>query len=106
MAQYPPFRTAGVADSSGRLELVFTPRSSGLVRATQVTAEMASGAGAACSVRRNGSLVSPLVATGDAAGGDPPVWLWPGDQLSVLWTGAPAGAAGTMVVFYDLDGAG
>lgn len=105
MAQYPPFTASGTADASGNLTLTYQPRSAGLVRVTQVTAEMPTGAGAICSVRRNGALVSPMVPTGDAAAGDPPIWLWPGDELTAQWAGAPAGATGSMVVFFDYEAA-
>ena len=101
MAQQPTWSSAGVADATGRLELTFSPRGGGRWRATQVTAEMPTGASALCDVRLNGRLISPMVPTGDAAVGEPPIWVSPGDALTVTWTGAPAGAAGTMVVIYD-----
>lgn len=102
MAQYPPFTTSGLVNAAGALTLEFRPRGNDLVRATQVTGEMALGSGSICSLRRNGALISALVPTGGAAGGDPPVWLWPGDVLTVEWSGAPVGATGKMVVIYDL----
>jgi protein involved in polysaccharide export with SLBB domain len=103
--QYPPYTTAGQADALGVLELVFRGRSSQPVKVTQVTCEMEAGAGAACSVRVNGALISPMVPTGDAAVGEPPVRLQPGDELTVRWTGAPPGATGRMVVIYEIEGA-
>jgi hypothetical protein len=72
---------------------------------SQVAAEMASAGTAVCKIRRNGSLVTPIVASGGAAAGDPPIWLWPGDVMTVEWTGAPVGAVGKVTVFYDLGGA-
>lgn len=96
-----PYRTSGVVPSSGELTLTFRGRDSAPVRVAQVSVEMSGAAGAACSLRVDGLLVSPLVPTGDAAGGDPPVWLQPGSALTVTWTGAPVGATGTMGVFWD-----
>jgi hypothetical protein len=61
----------------------------------------ASAVGAKCAVRLNGALISPLVPSGDAASGDPPVWVGPGDTLTVEWVGATAGGVGSMVVIYD-----
>jgi len=103
--QYPPYTAAGVAPASGELSLAFRTRGSDTYRVTQVTAEVsprAGGAGAVCSVRRNGALISPLVPTGDAAAGDPPVWVGPGDELTIEWTGLASGTIGKMVVIYDL----
>lgn len=100
--QQPLFRAAGAADAAGDLTLTFRGRSSQAVRVTQVTAEMPTGAGGRCSVRVDGALISPLVPTGDAASGEPYIWVQPGSELTVEWTGAPAGAEGAMVVIYDL----
>jgi hypothetical protein len=100
--QYPPYVTAGTVPASGFLALSFTPRGSQLHRVTQVAAEMAGAGAAAGVIRRNGAIVTPFVPTGGAAGGDPPIWLWPGDLLTVEWTGAPVGAVGKATVFYDL----
>jgi hypothetical protein len=102
VAQFPPVPAAGAADANGDLTLTFRGRSNDVVRVTQVTAEMPTGAAAQCSCRRNGFLVSPMVPTGDAASGDPPIWLGPGDELTVVWSGAPAGAVGKMLVIFDL----
>ena len=100
--QFPPFTASGTASASGALTLTYTPRSNDLTRVTQVAAEMANAGGAICVVRRNGALVTPLVPTGGAAGGDPPIWLWPGDALTVEWTGGPVSGVGKMTVFFDL----
>lgn len=103
--QYPPFTTAGTADAAGNLALTYRTRGNQLTRATQVTAEMAGGSSAVCTLRRNGALISPLVPTGDAATGDPPIYVGPGDELTVEWAGATPGLIGKMVVIYDvLDG--
>jgi hypothetical protein len=102
--QFPPFVGSATADSGGAATVTFTPRSNDLYRVTQVAVEMTGSGTAKCSIRRNGALVSPVVPTGDAAGGDPPIWLWPGDSLTVEWTSAPVGGIGKVTVFYDLGG--
>lgn len=104
MAQYPPFRTAGTVPASGALTLTFRTRGNQLTRVTQATAEMDGGGASICVLRLNGGLISPLVPTGDAASGDPPIYVGPGDELTLEWTGAPAGSLGKMVVIYDIVG--
>lgn len=100
--QYPPFTTSATADASGFASAAFRCRGNQVNRVTQVAAEMAGAAAAVCAIRRNTWLVCPIVATGDAGAGDPPIWLWPGDEMTVEWTGAPPGAVGKVTVFYDL----
>lgn len=107
MAQYPPFTTAGTVPAGGTLTLAYRTRGNQTTRVTQVTAEMptvgnSSAAGAICTLRLNGNLISPLVPTGDAASGDPPIWVGPGDELTVTWSAAPAGLVGRIAVLYDL----
>lgn len=54
-----------------------------------------------CGVYKNGFLISPLVATGDAASNPPPVMLQPADTMTVVWTGAQSGAQGRVMIIYD-----
>jgi hypothetical protein len=101
-----PQRQSGQASSAGILTLTFAVAGSRPLTVTQVSVEMATGGDlAACTLRLNGALVSPAVATGDAVGGDPPIIVMPGDQLTVTWTGATAGSIGTALFLYD-DAAG
>ena len=102
MAQYPPFRTSGTVPASGVLTLTFRARGNETYRCTQATAEMTGGAAAICALRLNGGLISPMVSTGGAAAGDPPIWVGPGDDLTVEWTSATPGLIGKMLVIYDL----
>lgn len=97
------YRAGGTADANGDLVLTLQVRGGVPALVTQVTAEMPLGAGAVCALRLNGSLVSPLVPTGDAATGDPPIWVHPGDQMTVEWRGAPPGAIGAMLAVYELQ---
>ena len=103
MAQYPPFTAGATVDAAGNATVRFRGRGSQLVKVTQTAGEMTGGAAALCAIRRNGALVTPCVPTGFAAGGDPPVWLWPGDEMTIEWTGAPPGAVGKVTVFYDIE---
>lgn len=102
LVRQPLYSATGSATTAGGLVLSFACRSSAAVQVGQVTCEMPTGAGAACAVRLNGTLICPLVATGDAAAGEPFVPMVPGDLLTVEWTGAPAGASGKIGVIYDL----
>lgn len=68
----------------------------------QVSVEMSTAPiGATCELRRNGFLVTPLIATGDAAAGDPPVVLRGTDVCTVTWAGATPGAIGRVLVLFD-----
>ena len=68
----------------------------------QVSVEMSTAPiGAACALRRAGRLVTLLIPTGDVAGGDPPVVLRGGEQLTVTWTGCTPGDIGHVYVIYD-----
>lgn len=69
---------------------------------SQVSIEMTSvNSGTLCALRKNGSLVTPMVAAGDAATDSPPITLWPTDVMTIEWTGAPVGAVGKALIFYD-----
>lgn len=73
---------------------------------SQVSVEMATAPiGSTCSLRKNGVLISPLIPTGDAASGDPPIQLRPGETMTVVWTGCTPGSVGTVFLVYD-DGTG
>jgi hypothetical protein len=68
----------------------------------QVSSEMATAPGtAACVIRKNGYLVTQMIAQADVAGGDPPVELLPSDVMTVVWTGATPGDVGKVLVTYD-----
>lgn len=74
----------------------------------QVSVEMTAGTAASvpgaatCVMRKNGALVTVLIAQGDAAVEPPAVGLQPGDELTLEWA---AGTAGNLVgafVIYDV----
>ncbi len=55
---------------------------------------------ATCVMRVNGRAVTPLVPQLDAAGGDPPLPLWPSDTLTVEWAGLNPGDMVFALVLY------
>ena len=88
--------------ADGTATVTIAPTSSARWVVTQVSVELATApASAACVLRLNGFYVSPLIATGDAAGGDPPVTINVGDELTVEWSGCTPGQVGRVLVFYD-----
>lgn len=69
---------------------------------SQVSVEMATAPiGSTCELRRNGFLVTPLIGTGDAASGDPPVILRGTDVCTVTWAGGTPGDIGKVLIFFD-----
>lgn len=86
---------AGVA----QLTVMPPPRRKWLV--TQVSVEMpAAPIGATCDIRKNGALVTPLIPTGDAASGEPPVLLRPNDQMAITFQGCTPGDVGSAWLSY------
>ncbi|MER6059471.1 hypothetical protein [Streptomyces albidoflavus] len=57
--------------------------------------------GATCTLRKGGALITPLIPTGDAATGDPPVIVRPGEALTVEFAGCTPGQTGTVYAIYD-----
>ena len=108
LAESPyPFDSSfqAVVDGSGEAEVSFD--SGGIInwRVTQVSIEMPTApVGAACYLRKRGKLVTPMIATGDVAAGDPPIFLKPGETMTVTWTGCTPGDVGTVLVIYDKVG--
>jgi hypothetical protein len=93
-------------DASGTATATIRPTGRQTWTVQQVSISMGSaGAAASCALYKNGVAVTPLVATMDAAAGDPPVILHPSDTMTVVWTGATVGAIGSVLVLYD-DGQG
>jgi hypothetical protein len=69
----------------------------------QVSVEYATAPiGCTCDVRKNNSLISPLIATGDAAAGDPPIPLSGGsDILTINFRGGTPGDTVNAFIVYD-----
>lgn len=68
----------------------------------QISIELASApVGATANIRKNGVLISAMIPTGDAAGGDPPIPLNPQDSVTVNWAGCTPGTVGRVYVVFD-----
>lgn len=70
-----------------------------LWRITQVTNNVPGASGLA-SLRRNGSQVTPMIASNGTASGDPPVDLYPADVMTVEWP--QANLKGTVRIQYEM----
>jgi hypothetical protein len=69
---------------------------------SQVSVEMPSAPiGSTCWLRKNGAPITPLIATGDAASGDPPIILRPGETMTVEFAGCTPGDVGNIFLVYD-----
>lgn len=98
---YGDVRLSAIANASGTATITIK---SGRQRwvVSQISTQMDNApAGSTCLLRKNGALVSSLVATGDVAGGDPPVEIGPNDALTVTWASVTAGLTGNAFVIYD-----
>jgi hypothetical protein len=70
----------------------------------QVSIEMPSApSGATAELRKNDYLVTPMIAAGDVAAGEPYVLILPSDILTLKWIGCTPGAIGKVLVFYAVD---
>lgn len=99
----PAFDTYGATvDAGGAATVTVRPPYGEVWTVSQVSIEMdTTAAGSTCTVRKNGSPITPMVPQLDAAGGDPPVTLLPSDRMSVEWTGCTPGAAGRVALIYS-----
>ncbi len=93
-------------------QATITIKTTGLVpwNVTQVSVEMVNApSGAACTLRHGpigapfgqGRFVTQLIAAGDVADGNPPVYVLSTDQLTVEWSGCTPNAIGKAYIFYD-----
>jgi hypothetical protein len=93
-----------VVNASGVATVTFKPptqRANYIVQ--QVSVEYSTAPiGCTCDVRKNGNLISPLIPTGDAAAGDPPIPLSGGsDIMRVTFRGATVGEVVNVFIVYD-----
>ena len=59
------------------------------------------GGGAIGKIKKNGQIITPFVASGDAPGGEPFIRCTSNETMQVEWTSATVGAACTAQFFYD-----
>lgn len=92
----------GTADANGDAILSITPYRRQVWVVSQVSVEAETAPAEATAVVRKGDfLISPLVAHGDSADGDPPIVLRPGERLSVTWAGCNSGDQVRAIFIYD-----
>lgn len=93
---------SSTVDASGDAIVTVTPTKNNPWNVTQVSVEMTNApTGAVCSLRKNGSFVTLLIANGDVADGSPPVFVRPGDRMTIEWENCTPGDVGNVLVFYD-----
>jgi hypothetical protein len=93
-----------IAAASGVAVVTFKPptqRAYYLVQ--QVSVEYATAPnGCICDVRKNGRLITPMIPTGDAASGDPPIPLSGGsDIMTVTFQNCTPGDIVNVFIIYD-----
>lgn len=95
---------SAIADASGNATVRFTTGGRVAWEVSQITIECVpvTGApiGSEAKLRVNDSLITPLVPTGDAAAGDPPLPVYPGDVVEIEWTGLTAQTQAKALVLY------
>ena len=92
----------GIVPASGSISLTIRPRARQTWVVSQVGIRAPSvGGGAVGNITKNGMIITPFVATGDAPAGDPPITLQSGDRMSAEWTAAVAGARVEANFIYD-----
>lgn len=95
---------SAVANASGVATVTIGPgtkQRTWIVRQVSVEVVGSAPLGATCTVRKNGSLVTLMIAQGDSAGDEPPVTLYGSDQMTVTWTGLTANTPVSVFIIYD-----
>lgn len=102
----PDRRYSATVNSAGAATLTVRPTGTRPWVVAQVSVELVAGTAASVAalavgeLRKNGSLIAPFVAQGDAVAGDPPVSLAPTDEMTIEWTNAtPGNRAAALVIF-------
>lgn len=93
-----------IVDAAGNATVTFKPptfRSSYIVQQVSVEYALAPIA-CTCFVRKNGRLITPMIPTGDAASGDPPIPLNGGsDKMTVTFANGKPGDIVNVFIIYD-----
>jgi len=91
----------GVVPANGRINLEWRPpRGGATVKQVGIRAPNVGG-GAVGNITKNGRIITPFVATGDAPAGEPFIPLHTGDVIRAEWTAATPGASVEATFFYD-----
>jgi hypothetical protein len=92
MARNPGYPKSEVVAAAGTATISFSPTGIYPWTVDQVSTEYDSApSGCVCRLRRNGSQITPMVASGSVADGSPPIVLNPGDRITVEWSNATPG---------------
>lgn len=94
---------SATVDATGICTVTIKPQGSTTWSVTQLSIEMPNApSGTVLTLRTNGHLIdSPFSARRATAGGDPPIPLRPGDDITAEWTGATPGEQGLVFYIYD-----
>lgn len=91
----------GDTNAAGVCTVSFRSQSQVAWQVEQISIEMPTApVGTVCTLRVNDAFVTFLIPTGDAAAGDPPLPVFPGDVVEIEWTGATPGDQGKALVIY------
>lgn len=92
----------GIVAAGGGLTISFGPEANEMWDVQQVSIEMANApTGATVELRVMGSLVdAPASAKKAAAAGDPSIFLYGGETMTVTWAGATVGLVGKVWLTY------
>jgi hypothetical protein len=72
-------------------------------KVTQVSNDVPTApSGALAKLKKNGRLITPMVATNGVASGEPPVDLLPQETMTVEWTGMTPGTQVNVNVIYEV----
>lgn len=105
LAQNLKGTTSAIVAADGTATVKIRPTGNIHWNITQVSIEMFTApSGSSCVMRLNDAFVTFLIATGDAAGGDPSILLRVGDELTIEWEDCTAGDQGRVFYLYDEAG--
>jgi hypothetical protein len=91
---------SSVVAADGTATITFTPTKNKPWNLQQVSTEMPDApAGATAELRKNGNLITVMLAS-DVADSDPPVPVAPGDRMAVNWFGGTPGGTVSLYIIY------
>ena len=93
---------SGTIDANGELTLSLRPDNgrTWVFKQVGIDAETVGG-GAIGKILKNGQIITPFVASGDAPAGEPFIRCSPNETMQVRWTGGAVGATCSAQFFYD-----
>jgi hypothetical protein len=98
----PDTTISSTVNSSGEARATLTPTKNIPWSVSQVSVKMFNApSGATCELQKNSAFITLLIAGGDVADGDPPIFLRPGDRMDVIWENCTAGDVGEATFFYN-----